>query len=69
MTAEPDPFATQLLEVLARQRGAVDLLLQARSIVERPCECENPERNCYRGRDARLHCSQCDGLWPSEERF
>lgn len=36
----------------------------ARSVTELPCECENANRIAYTGRDDKLHCEQCDGLWP-----
>lgn len=32
------------------------------SLTQQPCECENPQRGVYKGRDGDYHCEQCDGL-------
>ena len=35
---------------------------EPRNATEIPCECENPNRIAYGGRDGELHCEQCDGV-------
>jgi hypothetical protein len=43
-------------------------LSSAKSVLDEPCKCENPDRNSYLYRgDKRWHCEQCDGLMPDQD--